>query len=167
MRAVVFLLALAGCPSPEKEGDTEIPSVDNTPDSAEPCDGTNPVLEALVVEDYGELYDFEDGPAPALLVAASAEDDDGDLHRMALTYWYDDVVDGVVDTSAAGTESTYFAMADEACATPRATYGVVFEVDGRRFEYETAYEFAVEVYDAAGLASNQLVASGVTPGPAR
>lgn len=166
MRMVMLMLALAGC-AEEAEKDTEAPPIENDIE-LEPlvCEGTAPELTELTVGDYGELYDFEDGPAPALLVAATATDSDGDLHEMAITWWFDDVIDGAVDTSAAGEEQGYIRMEEQDCATAEATYGVVFEVDGNRFDYETAYEFAVIAYDAAGLATGQLVASGVTPAAA-
>lgn len=166
MRMGVLLVALLGC-AQEEVKDTEAPPVENNTDT-EPivCEGTAPVLTELTVGDYGELYDFEDGPAPALLVAATATDEDGDLHEMAITWWFDDVIDGAVDTSVAGNEQGYIRMEEQDCATAEATYGVIFEVDGNRFDYETEYEFAAEAYDAAGLVTGQLVASGVTPAAA-
>ena len=167
MRLALFVFALAGC-APEEEKDTELPPVANdTDDEPVVCEGTPPVIEELTVGDLGKLYDFEDGPSPALVVRAKTEDEDGDLHQMGGTYWYDDVIDGVVDTSDAGSDGGYIRMNEEDCGTSSANYGIVFEVDGNRFEYETTYEFAMEVYDAAGLISERVVASGTTPGPAR
>ncbi len=167
MRIGLLALVLAGCPATDKDSGEPPPVSQDTDTAAPSCEGTAPVLTELVVEDYGELYPFEDGDAPALLVAATGEDDDADLHEMNLIVWWDDVVDGEVDTSGAGTEAGVRTMNDdEVCTTGEATYGIIFQVDGNRFAYTTAYEFVGEVYDAAGMVSNRLVASGTTPGPA-
>jgi hypothetical protein len=160
---VALFLFAGACIDTTKNPSTDAPPI-NQDDTGEPltCEGTAPVLSELVVENYG-LYNFEDGPAPSLKVAATGMDDDGDLHRMDLLVWWDNVVDGTVDTSGEGTTSGIIAMDPDPCATPEATYALVFEVDGKRFDYSTAYEFAGEVYDNAGLVSAQVVASGVTP----
>jgi hypothetical protein len=159
------LLTLFACTT-EKEDDTEAPPVEQEEDSPTVCEGAAPTLTELVVEEHDELVDFEGTLSPALKVAATGKDDDGDLHRMNMTLWWDDVVDGTVDTSGAGSEIGYYAMDEDRCGTFEATYGVLFEVEGNRFDYETAYEFAAQVYDDAGLVSEIFIASGTTPAAA-
>ncbi|MDP2313932.1 MAG: hypothetical protein Q8P41_13580 [Pseudomonadota bacterium] len=160
---VLWPLALLGACNPDEKDSSDAPPINQDEDSPVICDGTAPVITELSVGNYGELFDFEGTLAPALLVAATATDDDGDLHRMNMTLWWDDVVDGTVDTSAAGTEAGYYAMDEEPCGMFEATYGLVFEVDGNRFDYATEYEFAAEVVDDAGLVSAQVIASGTAP----
>lgn len=150
-----------GCAPDETDDKGDAPPINTGEDSAVvECDGTAPVLTDLVVE--GMIYPFE-VEAPALVVSATATDADSDLHRMDVRVWWDDVVDGVVDTSGEGTAAGYYTFDSDPCATAQATYGLAFEVDGTRFDYATAYEFAAEVYDDAGLVSGQLVAHGVSP----
>jgi hypothetical protein len=167
MRIGLLTALLLGCSGDTKDTGSDPGSVAQDTDTAVvTCEGTAPVLTELEVGDYGQLYPFEDGEAPALLVAATAEDADSDLHRMNLIVWWDDIIDGTVDTSGVGNEAGYYAMNEETCGTAEATYGILFEVDGDRFAYTTAYEFTAEVYDDAGLVSNRVTASGVTPGEA-
>lgn len=164
MRIGLVLVGLVACTSEDKDTGSDAPPINQGEDTAPvECSGTAPVLTELTVADYGEPYPFEEGDAPALLVSATATDEDADLHRMNLILWWDDVIDGAVDTSGAGTEMGYYAMDPDPCGTGEATYAVVFEVDGNQFDYVTEYEFAAEVYDDAEMVSNQLVASGVTP----
>ena len=61
-----------------------------------------------------------------------------------------------------GTEPSY--PPDRPCTTPAGTLEFNLQVDGKRFDYDTAYEFAGVVYDAAELRSAVVIASGVTPG---
>lgn len=161
-----FLVALAlfaaACIEDPKHTGNDAPPINQDDTSVVTCEGAAPVLTELLIENNG-IYDFEDGPAPSLKVAATGADDDGDLHRMNLVVWWDAVVDGTVDTSGEGTTSGIIAMDPDPCATPEATYALVFQVDGKRFDYATAYEFAGEIADDAGLVSEVVVASGVTP----
>ncbi|MDP2310454.1 MAG: hypothetical protein Q8P18_30835 [Pseudomonadota bacterium] len=159
---LALALLSAACTGEAKDTGSDAPPINQDDTSVVTCAGTAPVASELVVENYG-LYPFEDGDAPALKVAATGTDDDGDLHRMDLVVWWDDVVDGAVDTSGEGTTSGIIAMDPDPCGTFAATYALLFEVDGIRFDYATAYEFAAEVYDDAGLVSGQIVADGVTP----
>ncbi len=154
---------LIGCTSGEKD-DTEgdPPPINTGEDSAvDLCEGTAPVVTDLVVSNNG-LYEFEGVVSPSMKVSVTATDADSDLDLMDVQLWWDDVVDGAVDTSVAGARGGYIKM-DEPCTTAEATYGLIFQVEGGRFAYATAYEFAGEAYDAAGLVSAQVVAHGVTP----
>lgn len=161
---MLMLVLGLGCPTPDDKENTDdsAPPINQDDTAPTVCDGTAPTITDLIIEDGG-VRDFEGEDAPSLKVAAETSDDDGDLHRMNMTVWWDDVVDGVVDTSGTGTEAGWYAMNEDECATYEATYGILFEVDGSRFEYETAYEFAAIVYDDAGLVSEQVIDSGTTP----
>lgn len=160
---VLISWALVGC-APDEEEDSKAPPINEGGDTAVTvCEGTAPEITELFVGNYGELYPFETGDAPALQVAATGTDADSDLHRMDLRLWWDDVVDGAVDTSATGTAAGYYAMDPDPCATAEATYGIVFEVDNNRFLFGTAYEFAAVIYDDAGLESAMFIDDGVAP----
>jgi hypothetical protein len=160
---LLMLLGL-GCPASDEKntGDDSAPPINQNDTAPTSCDGTNPVINELIIEDAG-VHDFEGEDSPTLKVSADASDDDGDLHRINLTLWWDDVVDGSVDTSGAGEESGWYEMNETPCGTFSATFGILFQVDGSRFEYETTYEFAGMVTDDAGLESNIAIDSGTTP----
>lgn len=159
----IALTVIAACTGEDKDTGSDAPPINEEDTAALVCEGTAPVLTELVVGNYGKLYEFEGTPAPALLVTATGTDADSDLHRMDLFVWWDDVVDGAVDTTTEGLSNGIIAMNETPCATAEATYGIIFEVDGNRLDYATAYEFAGEVADAAGLVSAQVIAHGVTP----
>ena len=157
-------LLLAACDGSDEDS-SKAPPINQNDDSGDPvCEGTAPVITELVVENYGGLYPFETGDAAALQVSATGTDADADLHRMNLVLWWDDVVDGSVDTSGAGTEAGYYRFEDtEPCAGDEATLGLIFEVGDARFQNATPYEFAAVIWDDAGLVSEVAVADGVAP----
>jgi hypothetical protein len=159
---MLVVMLFAACVDDTKDGSDDAPPLHDTEE--ETCEGTAPTLDQLVIEPYDGLYEYEDGPAPALTVSATGSDEDGDLDNMRLVVWWDDVVDGAVDTSGAGEDAGYYQMDPDPCHSyADITYGIIFQVDGNRFDYATAYEFAGVIYDAAGLVSNELVADGMTP----
>lgn len=129
------------------------------------CSGTPPVITALTVEP-GDTTTFEDGDWPTLGLQASTSDTDGDLHEMSMSVWSDDVLDGHVDTGGEPL-SLSAVMAPEACSAENTMFNVLFKVDGGDFDFATPYEFAVVVYDAAGLASAVAYGTGTTPSAAR
>jgi hypothetical protein len=159
---VLISWALVGC-APDEEEDSKAPPINEGGDTAVTvCEGTAPVLTELVISNGG-IQDFEGEDSPSMVVAATGTDADSDLHRMDLRLWWDDVVDGAVDTSATGTAAGYYAMDPDPCATAEATYGIVFEVDNNRFLFGTAYEFAAVIYDDAGLESAMFIDDGIAP----
>lgn len=160
---LVMMLAFGCTGAADKENtDDSAPPINQDDTAPTTCDGTNPEIADLIIEDGG-VHDFEGEDSPTLKVAAETNDDDGDLHRINMTLWWDDTVDGTVDTSGAGSEAGWYEMNETPCGTFTATYGVLFEVDGTRFAYETAYEFAAKVMDDAGLESEIVIDSGTTP----
>jgi hypothetical protein len=128
----------------------------------ETCGGTAPVCSELTVEAREGLYDFEGTDSPVLRVGATGEDADADMKTMTVELWWDEVVDGAVDTAALGELGSYTFDTD-ACASSGNTLFIDFQVDGNRFEYVTTYEFAGRVYDSTDMASEIVIASGTTP----
>ena len=163
MRLLVTTLLLVACADPAKDTETAPPINQGDDTAVETCGGTAPVCSALTVEALEGLYDFEGTDSPVLRVGATGTDADSDMKTMGVELWWDDVVDGAVDTSAAGELLSYTFPDSGACSTTGNTLNVDFQVDGNRFEYETAYEFAGRVYDTTDLYSEIVIASGTTP----
>jgi hypothetical protein len=161
--SMLAMALFAACVN-DKEDDTEGPPLSGDDTAVETCDGTAPEVSELEIGPYGQLYSFEDGDNPAMVVSTTATDADGDLNRMDVVLWWDDVVDGTVDTSGAGEEGGYYQMKDTTCGTFTATYNLLMEVNGGRFAYSTPYEFAAQAIDDAGLVSEVIVvADGISP----
>ncbi len=160
---MLLVWMFVGCPGEAVKSDDSAPPLNHPEDTAPViCDGTDPVLADLTVAPYDGLYSFEGQDSPALTVSAAATDDDGDISELTLELWWDDVVDGSVDTSGDATSTTY-QFSQDPCEGFANNLGLIFEVDGNRFDYATPYEFAGVVTDEAGLVSAIVVASGVSP----
>lgn len=158
---VTTLLILAGCDDTSKDTETA-PPIEQGDDTAEVCGGTAPVCSELTVEARDGLFDYEGTDYPVLRVGATGEDADADMKTMTVELWWDDVVDGAVDTAALGELGSYTFDTD-ACASSGNTLYIDFAVDGTRFDYVTTYEFAGRVYDSTDMASEIVIASGTTP----
>lgn len=162
--AALTMLALTGaCTGPLEDTGPDAPPINQDTDVEEvKCEAAAPVLEELTVTP-GQ-FEFEDVLGPAIKVSGTGSDTDGNLHQMGLIVWWDDMVDGSVDITGVGTDTGLASLDPNPCTTPAGTLEFNLQVDGKRFAYATAYEFAGVVYDAAELRSSVVIASGVTPG---
>lgn len=163
MRLLVTTLLLVGCADPEKDTETAPPINTGDDTAVETCGGSVPVCTELTVEAREGLFDYEGTDYPVLRVGATGEDEDADMKTMTVELWWDDVVDGVVDTSELGELGAYTFPDSGDCSTTGNTLYTDFAVDGNRFEYLTTYEFAGRVYDSTDLYSEIVIASGTTP----
>lgn len=120
------------------------------------CDGTAPVLEEFVVESV--LHIFEGPELPAIKVSGAATDVDSDLHTFGMVVWWDEVVDGSVDTTGAGKDTGPVILDRDPCTSAAGTLEYYLHVDDLEFDYSTTYEFAGVVYDAAEMRSDVVVA---------
>lgn len=83
--------------------------------------------------------------------------------KMRVDLWWDDEVDGSVDTSGGPLSGPLSELTDAPCATDEGIYNMVLPVNGDPFVYDTLYEFAAVAYDAHENASEVFVQSGWTP----
>lgn len=155
-----LLTLLFACGGKAGDSANNAPPINEGGDTAT-CEGTAPVIEELVIGNGG-IYEFDDGPAPTVSVMATITDEDADLNIVSLTVWYDEAVDGAVDTSGEGLASSPYEMDEELCVTPEANYGLNIQVGGS-LDYDTLYEFAAVAKDGNGLSSAVAIASGYTP----
>lgn len=151
--------------------DTGNGTLDPSNNGNDDCSGTAPTVTEFDVSE-GDPVEGEGGedPQPTVLLTVSFADDDGDAHVVSMDIWYDDTIDGTVDTSGkAKANVAPTAMQDsdgnpeEECAGKEGTLGLRLGVSGGSLEYDTEYDFAVVVYDNAKMASEPAFATGLTP----
>jgi hypothetical protein len=158
------MLWLLACADMIKEDSSNAPPINQDDSGEAACTGTPPVLEEVVIQDGGQIQ-AEDGTMyDSLLIAGRATDVDRDLHIVDLDIWYDDLVDGSVDTGGAALSADAYRMIDlEPCEAPSAQYGYKLPVDGNTLSSGVSYEFALIFYDSIGLASEMKIGSGTAP----
>jgi hypothetical protein len=149
---LVLAAVIAGCNGDPKDTSEAPPLA--TDDTAETdCDAHAPVVTEVEVGNGGEQQ-FEGELLPSILIAVSAEDDDGDLDVMSMKLWWDTEVDGYVDTERSqDANGVPIQMRDLPCGVASATYATYFAVLGAPFAYATQYEVAASVADSHGVES--------------
>lgn len=166
----LFALFALACDPAKDTGDTA-GTLDPGNGGGTDCKGTAPVIEELTLTE-GDPITGEGGgdPQPTVLIVAEYSDEDGDAHVVAMDIWYDDVVDGTVDTSgAAGASLAPTAVEDDdgnpvdECDGKGGSFGVMLGVTGDDLEFETEYDFGVIIYDANNTASEPKFGTVVTP----
>ena len=172
MRTLPLLcLLLLACGEEQKEdsGNGSLNPADTAPD----CMGTPPAIEDLTAQEGGIISgsDGEDD-APSILLIIDFTDEDGDAHVLAMDIWFDDTIDGTVDTSgAADMVLDPTAMTDSAdrpveeCAGDGGSLGLSLGVTGADLAYETTYDFGVVLIDNADLRSEPAFVTATTPPP--
>jgi len=169
---LLLTAALLGCADKGTGDGVPLPQTgdrDTAGDTAGECGGAAPEIGSLNITNGG-LYDFstvidcadtEDCVYPAANVTLNVTDDDGDLHQYIIDIWFDEVVDGDVDTSSGGFE--LLGSKGEPCEVSAESFGNLLAVGTGPLPYDTEMEFAAQITDADGLVSNIAVASGFTP----
>ena len=153
------LLSLTACTGKEPK-DTSNPP-DLTGDDTGDCNAAAPVITGVTITNGG-LIVFDNGEYPTVGIDMALSDDDGDLDYLVMYFWFDDVVDGVVDRSGTPMSKDWDNGAT-ACMKYTADYTMLAEVSGGTFAYNTRYEFAVVGEDHHQVQSTPFITDGVTP----
>jgi hypothetical protein len=153
-------LALLGC-TPEEESKDGPPIYTGGDTGEESCAGTAPTIIYMTIENGG-MKDFEGALWPTVLLQVDARDDDGDLDFATLEMWWDNEVDGTVDTSGEPLTKKIFTSDSKPCRQNDGSYGLYLQV-GTGLTYNTTYDFAARVGDSSGLRSEIEVESMTTP----
>jgi len=159
-----MLVAILIACTPTDEKDTGEPpplALDDTGG----CSSVPPVVDSFTIGNGG-LITGDSGEQPSVLLAIQFHDDDMDADYINLSYWWDETVDGTVDTSGApAMESGAFKFDQdgEPCRVSGGTFEQRIGVTGNPFTANTRYDFAVTVTDHGGLTSDPAFATGVTP----
>lgn len=160
-----MLLAWVVACVPKEDGSGDIPPLQGDDTSGE-CTSVPPEITEISVSNGGMIPVEGGEDQPSVRVDVTFLDEDQDIDVVDFHYWWDDVVDGVVDVSGTPQDVTGAFERDEnyeACAAPSGSFGRLFGVSGGWFENNTWYDFAVTVTDAHGLVSEPAITSGVTP----
>jgi len=138
--------------------------VDNDCDPATPDvvdDSQAPLILAFEMLDGG-LHDFGEGEVPSLEASVEVTDD-LDQAELIGTLWFDSDPDGAVDTSGEGTELV-LSIGDSGCLSGALDATLSFYLSlGGAILYETDYDFAFAVTDAAGNTSESAVTTVTSP----
>jgi hypothetical protein len=141
---------LFDCDDADCAGSPVCDTADSGTTEDDPCRSPPVVTELLVLP-------ITESDQAWIALEIHVEDPDGDLSSLSGSRWWDDVVDGDVDTSGEGVP---YGPLD---GSLRGEVIPAFVVDGDRFAYATEYEFAVDVVDTRGCVSAVAVAAGTTP----
>ncbi len=158
----VVLLTL-GCPAEVDEGDPPpIPKGGDTGDTAAVCSGTPPVITSLSAYADG-LHELEQGQSyPTMIFEIQADDDDGDLNFVTYQAWWDDDMDGTVDTSGSAKITGQATISSTRCASFTMDLDLSLASQGDP-AYNVWYDFAVVIGDEAGLLSEPAYVQGAMP----
>ncbi len=156
-----FALLLA-CDGKSVE-DTDSPPPLATDDTAG-CNLNAPVITTLVISNGG-LETFDNGTFPTIGIEMDVSDDDGDLDILGMYVWFDESVDGTVDTSGEPPFSAPYYLFEDAVECAKFTAGLTLKpaVTGTTLAYSTRYEFAVQAEDHHAVRSASYILDGVTP----
>lgn len=158
------LLAVA-CGDKEEEETGTAPGLDtDTEDETEECSGTAPVVEAVTCENSGIQPHFETGEdTVTMTIMAETSDADGDLDYYTFELFFDDEIDGTVDTSTSVFSPSSGSVDVDACEAGLVNLGTVLYLAGGDPDYDTLYEWGVIVTDGGGIASEVMVVECYTP----
>ena len=162
----LVLGALAACSGKNGDGDGDPPlPTTGDRDSGEPitCDGVLPPIIQRLNLLNGDFFEFETKDLPTVNLEVEVSDDEGDLHQTVTNIWFDEGVDGAVDTGGEARWELPASSREEACEANWELLNNKVAVGIGELEYNTIYEFAVTVLDASGLESEVAVVSGSTP----
>ena len=160
--ALLCLLMWTACNDKEAVDTGEPELLDNDTDEPTECSGTAPVIETIDCIE-SDPQNIEGTDYPTLTLRSTVTDEDGDLTSYSIMVYFDDVVDGVVDTSDAVYSPYTSSLQRDECAAPEAELGLRLAIPGVWPDYETEYEWGLVVSDAGGLASEMAIVTCATP----
>lgn len=158
-------LLVAACADKGEETIDSAPPLQTGDDTATvTCEGTPPVVTEVTCENTGLQPHFETGAdTPTLLIMANVTDADGDLDYYAIQLFYDDVVDGAVDTSSSTFSPSNGALGGDPCESPSANLGLTLYLTGGDPAWDTEYEWGMVISDGASLESEPGIVVCCTP----
>ena len=163
MRYAALLALLASCtPETEEKDPPPIPDGVDTEDTAAVCEGTAPRIEDLSADPDG-LHELEQGQLyPTLIFGIQASDADGDLNFVRYELWWDQELDGAVDSSGAALVSGQASLSSRRCQSPTMALDLLLSSQGDP-PWNTWCDFALRISDEAGLWSEPAVVQGAMP----
>lgn len=156
---------LVACGDKEPEETGSAPDLDTDSDTeTEECSGTAPVIEEVSCENSGIQPHYETGEdTVTLTIRAETSDADGDLDFYTFELFYDEDVDGSIDTSSSPFSPSSGAVDVDECEAGLVSLGTVLYLAGGDPAFDTLYEWGVVVTDGAGLQSEVGIVECYTP----
>jgi hypothetical protein len=159
---MLLLLCLACQPEVDQGDPPPIPKGGDTGDSAVDCSGTAPVITSLTARADG-LHEDEQGQTfPAMVFELVADDVDGDLSFVYYRMWWDDDLDGTVDSSGSALVQGQAAISSSRCDSFSVGLNLSISSQGNP-AYNTWYDFAVALADEAEIWSEPAFCQGAMP----
>ena len=158
MRMITVFLML-GCIS---EKPSEPPPLTNSPATDDSCGGQAPIVDSLTCSNTGIQYSPDNGDLPTFSLQIHATDDDGDLDSYTAQIYFDTELDGQIGTDAE-TLITTGTVSQEPCTIDEATINLTIFLQGGAPNYETEYEWHVELIDSLGEVSEPYGTVCTTP----
>jgi len=165
-RALILGLVLVGCGDKDEEEENSAPPLDNTgDDSADPeCSGTPPVVQEVSCVNTGVQPHYETGEDTVTMqIWANVTDEDGDLTYYTLELFYDDEIDGEIDTSSSAFAPSNGAVEADECEAGEVDLGLTLYLPGGDPAFDTEYEWGYVVTDGGGLSSEVGITTCYTP----
>jgi len=151
--SMALLGACRSAPDPKGDSGTDTP--------ASPCQpGTAPEITDFAVNQGDPV-----AKGPTLLVTLNATDLDGDLQEYSVELWFDQTIDDkVAQAPEQHIEASPVHLNVIACGAPSISYEMQITLLGNQvLAFDTLYEFAAVLTDAAGLASTPVLTTAQTP----
>jgi hypothetical protein len=154
-----WLVAAAGCGNKGDSGAAPLYEYIGECDS-----DAAPVVADMFCESTGiQTYPVTGEDVPTLTISADVSDEDGDLTSYTAQVFFDETLDGVMDTSAGELSSADGSYHADVCTVPSLILNMVVYLRGGEPLYDTTYEWGLQVTDAGGNASEIGVVECTTP----
>lgn len=160
MNFAILLLGLWACE--EKETGTA-PDLVNTTTNTDSCGGTSPVIVSLECQNTGVQDHPDYGPLPTFSIRANVTDEDGDITYYQMFVDYDANLDQDKDDNAESLRPAEGSLSNEQCGIDEANIGVTIYLNGSTPDYDTTYEWFVQISDALGKISEPMMIQCTTP----
>jgi hypothetical protein len=153
MRWFGFAVLLAGCNGGGRD-DTDVIHAGNG--ASDDCGETPPEIRQLNISNEGMSSGDVCGAEsrPQIRIAVQGHDEDGDLHFWTMRVWYDETIDGAVDTS--GGPHEVFGTSGDDCMVANLNASMLMCVTGAP-PFSTTLEFGVVLLDDEDHASGDPV----------
>lgn len=157
MRAWWLAAVGAGC---SDKGDSGTPLYE-----VQECESLEaPVVTDMFCESTGvQTYPVTGEDVPTLTISADVSDEDGDLTTYTAQLFFDDTIDGTVDTSIGELPASEGAYHAQVCEVPSIILNMVIYLRGGEPLYDTPYEWGLQVTDAGGNVSAMSMVECTTP----
>lgn len=148
-RLVLATAVLFAC-----NGDREPPPSQFGGGAGDDCGDAAPVITEFRVADKGTTTgdDCSGDTRPIVQFGADVDDEDGALDFYEMSVWFDDTLDGTVDTSGAAYTHVQGDVNEEGepCSTPLATVGLSIKMCDEQVPFGVELEWVATVTDGDG-----------------